>query len=102
MLRALEEDRRAILVAVPTFAAIYGNRFMPGIYDRILAHRGYDDQQTDEPESPRPDNLFGPLPGDHGAHGRFDDRALAKSSDGAFAAIWDGIKSILRAMFVRR
>jgi hypothetical protein len=30
----------------------------------------------DEPEEPgRPDNLWSPLPGDHGAHGVFDDRS---------------------------
>lgn len=31
---------------------------------------------NDEPEDPgRPDNLSSPLPGDHGAHGVFDDRS---------------------------
>ena len=40
--------------------------------------RGYDGQLTDEPAAPAaPDNLFEPLPGDHGAHGRFDARAKA-------------------------
>ncbi len=35
---------------------------------------------TDEPEDPeRPDNLWQPLPGDHGAHGRFDQIANATS-----------------------
>jgi hypothetical protein len=34
----------------------------------------------DEPEDPnRPDNLWKPLPGDHGAHGVFDDRATDRS-----------------------
>ncbi len=27
----------------------------------------------------RPDNLWSPLPGDHGAHGAFDDRAIDRS-----------------------
>jgi hypothetical protein len=31
---------------------------------------------TDEPaQADRADNLFAPVPGDFGAHGRFDDRA---------------------------
>ena len=31
---------------------------------------------TGEPEDPnRPNDLYDPLPGDRGAHGRFDDRA---------------------------
>ena len=37
-------------------------------------------QQTNEPVPPnRPDYLFAPLPGDHGAHGRFDDKAHGRS-----------------------
>ncbi|MBV9859378.1 MAG: hypothetical protein JO038_04650 [Alphaproteobacteria bacterium] len=35
---------------------------------------------TDEPANPdAPDNLFEPLPGDYGAHGRFDARASERS-----------------------
>jgi hypothetical protein len=35
---------------------------------------------TDEPEDPdRPDNLWEPVPGDHGAHGRFDHLARPTS-----------------------
>ncbi len=49
---------------------------VPGLVDRLLAHRGYEGQMAPEPEAPnRPDNLFTPLPGDHGARGRFDGRA---------------------------
>ena len=45
-----------------------------------LAATGYDGQQTDTPARPnRPDNLWHPLPGDHGAHGRFDQRSLRSS-----------------------
>jgi hypothetical protein len=37
---------------------------------------GYEAQQTDEPRRRnQPDNLFAPVPGDHGTHGPFDDRA---------------------------
>jgi hypothetical protein len=44
-----------------------------------LARNGYEAQQNDCPEDPnRPNNLWEPLPGDHGAHGTFD--ALAQSS----------------------
>jgi hypothetical protein len=51
--------------------------------DRMFARSGYAMQQSDEPEEPagRPSNLWEPLPGDWGAHGRFDDRA----SDGVLA-----------------
>jgi hypothetical protein len=41
-----------------------------------MARNGYESQQTNVPEDPaRPDNLWDPVPGDHGAHGDFDRRA---------------------------
>jgi hypothetical protein len=59
--------------------AILGERIVPGWLDHHLARIGYSGQQTDEPRPPRPDNLYDPLPGDAGAHGRFDARARPKS-----------------------
>lgn len=76
---AADHDRREILVGWPTVEAIVGNKLAPGWLDHYLARNGYDSQMTDEPEDPaRPDNLWEPVPGDHGAHGRFDH--LARSS----------------------
>jgi NAD(P)-dependent dehydrogenase (short-subunit alcohol dehydrogenase family) len=47
-----------------------------GLLARYLGRSGYRSQQTDEPRDPdRPANLWAPVPGDDGAHGRFDDRA---------------------------
>jgi hypothetical protein len=41
---------------------------------------GYEAQQYDGPEDPnRPDNLWHPVAGDHGAHGNFDSRARGRS-----------------------
>jgi NADP-dependent 3-hydroxy acid dehydrogenase YdfG len=72
---ALDHHRREINVGWTTTKAIVGNAFVPGYGDGYLADHGYE-QMTDEPEDPnRPHNLWEPLPGDHGAHGRFDDRA---------------------------
>jgi short subunit dehydrogenase len=77
---AASSDRREINVGWPTVAAIWGNNIVPRLGDVYLAHYGYDSQMTDEPEDPkRPDNLWAPLPGDHGAHGAFDDRAVERS-----------------------
>jgi len=60
--------------------AIIAQRLMPGLLDRWLALRGWEAQQSDEPRDPRaPDNLYAPVPGDHGAHGRFDAVASARS-----------------------
>ena len=45
-----------------------------------LARTGYDSQQYDGAEDPnRPNNLWEPVAGDHGAHGTFDDRARNSS-----------------------
>jgi hypothetical protein len=72
--------RREISVAAPTVAAIWGNKFASPLLDRYLARTGYDSQQTKKRADPnRPDNLWAPLPGDHGAHGRFDTRATSSS-----------------------
>jgi NAD(P)-dependent dehydrogenase (short-subunit alcohol dehydrogenase family) len=77
---ALHPERRELKVGASTLEAIWGNRLAPGLLDRYLARTGYRSQQTREPEQPgRPDNLWAPLPGDHGAHGDFDDRARALS-----------------------
>lgn len=77
---AAHHPRREIRVGWPTVKAVLGNKFIPGLLDHYLARTGYDAQQTDEPEDPdRPDNLWLPLPGDAGAHGRFDGRARGRS-----------------------
>src|SRR5205823_7736774 len=73
---AASTRRRELSVGAPTAAAIWGNKVASGLLDRYLAMTGYDSQQTDRPADPnRPDNLWQPLPGDHGAHGRFADRS---------------------------
>lgn len=78
---ASRHPRREIFVGMPTVKAIIGNRFFPGLLDRYLAATGFKGQQTDEPEDPnRPFNLYEPVPGDHGAHGRFDGQAHTNSA----------------------
>ena len=76
---AAHNDRREVYVGYPSVQAIVGNKMAPGLGDWYLARTGYDSQQRDEPEEDRPDNLWEPVPGDHGAHGVFDDRAHAHS-----------------------
>ena len=76
ILYASRHDRREIYVGIPSVKAIIGNKFFPGLLDHYLAHTCYKGQQTDEPQDPNQRyNLYEPVPGDHGAHGRFDDRA---------------------------
>src|SRR6185312_9958010 len=63
-----------------TDVVVMGNAVAPGLGDYYLAETGYESQMTGESENPgRPNNLYEPLPGDHGAHGRFDQRAHATS-----------------------
>jgi NAD(P)-dependent dehydrogenase (short-subunit alcohol dehydrogenase family) len=70
---ASRHRRREVSVGWPTVKAIVGDKFIPGLLDHYLAWIGYDAQQTSQPVDPdRPNNLFSPLPGDYGAHGRFD------------------------------
>ncbi len=72
--------RREIWVGFPSVKAIAGNKIAPGFADHYLASTGFKSQQTDQPEDPsRPDNLFTPVAGDFGAHGRFDSRAETDS-----------------------
>jgi len=73
---AAQHPRRQFFVGSPTVLAIQGQKFIPGLLDKYLGRTGYDSQQTDEPDDPnRPNNVWEPVPGDHGAHGSFDAEA---------------------------
>ncbi len=70
--------RREVWVGGSTFKAILANKVVPGFLDRYLARSGYTGQYSAERARPdAPDNLFKPIEGDFGAHGRFDREALA-------------------------
>ena len=69
---AASHRKREVYVGFPTWQTIFGNKVVPGLLDRYLARIGYQGQQTDQPEDPnRPNNLWEPVAGDHGAHGDF-------------------------------
>ncbi len=73
---AAEHPRRQLYVGASTVLSVWGNRLFPGLLDRYLARTGYEAQLASWPiEEHRRDNLYEPLPGDHGAHGEFDDEA---------------------------
>lgn len=68
--------RRRLDIAYPTLKAVIAEKFVPAVGDWYLSRQGYSSQQTDQPVSPdRKNNLWKPVPGDHGAHGSFDSRA---------------------------
>jgi len=74
---AAHHDRREIFVGNSTDIAIMGNKLFPQVGDWYLSRTGFQSQQR--PGQPKdkdaPNNLWEPLPGDHGAHGDFDDKA---------------------------
>ena len=72
-----DRPRRRTWVGESTVLTIVGNRLMGAFWDRYLAKTGYSGQQTsDTGRQMLPANLYEPVPGDHGAHGGFDDRSL--------------------------
>ncbi|GAA4401685.1 SDR family oxidoreductase [Nibrella viscosa] len=73
---AAHNPDREFKVGFPTLQAILGNKLLPLVGDWVLAKQGFQGQQSDVPEQPgRPDNLYEPVKGDYGAHGRFDEQA---------------------------
>jgi hypothetical protein len=73
------EKRREPYIGGSTLLTILGDKLAPALGDRYLARTGYESQQTAEPEEDRRDNLFEPVPGDRGTHGRFDADAHPRS-----------------------
>lgn len=77
---AATHRRRELWVGFPAVKAILGTRVIPGFLDRRLAFQAYEGQLADQEDPPgRPDNLYRPLPGDRGSHGRFDQLAASSS-----------------------
>ncbi|HZB91140.1 MAG TPA: SDR family oxidoreductase, partial [Stellaceae bacterium] len=79
---AAHARRREIYVGGSTVEAIIANKLAPGLLDRVLAHRAVGGQLARAPApADAPDNLFAPVAGDHGAHGRFDREATGTSAE---------------------
>lgn len=75
-----EHPRRHLLVGTPTHLTVWANRLVPGLLDAYLARKGYESQLAPWPiEEGRPDNLYAPVPGDHGPRGEFGDEAKGSS-----------------------
>lgn len=79
---AAHHRRKNIKLGWPTWEAIIGDSIASPLLDRYLAAMGFKGQQSDEPVAPdRRDNLWAPVPGDRGAHGRFDAMARTHSPE---------------------
>jgi NAD(P)-dependent dehydrogenase (short-subunit alcohol dehydrogenase family) len=97
---AAHNNRRELFVGFPTVHAIMGNKVAPWYADQVLAEEGVEGQQQEEPVEPdRPHNLWQPLPGDHGAHGAFDDQAHRHSPQ-AWASMHRGMLAMIGAGLV--
>lgn len=82
VVQVAKDFEREVYVGYPTVKTILGNKIVPGFLDKYLAETGYSGQQTDKLASPnRQNNLYAPLPGDHGAHGNFDSEATNFSAE---------------------
>jgi NAD(P)-dependent dehydrogenase (short-subunit alcohol dehydrogenase family) len=80
ILFAAGHRRRDIAVGAPTWLALWGHRFAPGLMDWYLGRTAFGGQMTDQPETgAHADNLFAPVAGGHSARGKFGARACSHS-----------------------
>jgi NAD(P)-dependent dehydrogenase (short-subunit alcohol dehydrogenase family) len=72
----MEHPIRELPVSWGAQKLLWGQKLSPRAGDLVLLRNGWKGQHTDEPKPVgSPDNLFDTLPGDPGAHGRFDARS---------------------------
>jgi len=77
---AASHRRREVWVGWPTVLAITAQKVVNKFLDRYLAKKAYEGQLTEEPlPGGREGNLFRPVAGSFGAHGRFDRQAAGSS-----------------------
>src|SRR2546421_2890412 len=81
VVRCCERPVRELPVGWGAQKLLWGQKLSPRAADPVLLRTGWKSQHTEElkPTS-SPDNLFEPIPGDPGAHGRFDDRSRATTA----------------------
>ncbi len=73
-LRCCERPVRELAVSWGAQKLLWGQKLSPRVGDLVLARTGWSGQTTGEPKPlGSPDILFETLPGDPGAHGRFDE-----------------------------
>jgi NAD(P)-dependent dehydrogenase (short-subunit alcohol dehydrogenase family) len=109
IVRAATHPSREIWVGWPAVKAILSTRVIPGLGDRLAAQGAYDTQMTDMPAEPgRADNLFAPVSGEFGTHGRFDSRSSSWSAQWLLskhrwsAAVLAGALLAGAALYLRR
>jgi hypothetical protein len=81
IVKAALYPKREVYVGWGAVQAVVGTMFFPGLLDRFLARKAWKGQLSSQPVdlARRKDNLHEALPGDFGAHGRFDREAKRSS-----------------------
>ncbi len=72
---AAATNDREYYVGLPAVQTILGSKLFPGLMDLFLGKTAVSGQKTEKPASHSQDYLFEAVPGDHGSHGDFDDKA---------------------------
>jgi NAD(P)-dependent dehydrogenase (short-subunit alcohol dehydrogenase family) len=81
ILHCCERPERELPVTWAAQRLLWGQKLAPRLGDLWLRRTGWKDQTTGEQKpATAPDNLYATVPGDPGAHGRFDDRAKGSSA----------------------
>ena len=88
-LHCAEHPIRELPISWGAQKLLWGQKLSPRAGDWILRRTGWKSQHTNEPKPvDAPDNLFDTLPGDPGAHGRFDDEARGST-------VWTRLRLLL-------
>ncbi|MFL5944806.1 MAG: SDR family oxidoreductase [Gaiellaceae bacterium] len=81
VLHCCERPIRELPVGWGAQKLLWGQKLSPRAGDRVLLRNGWKGQHTEELKpTDSPDNLFEPIPGDPGAHGRFDDQSRSSTA----------------------
>jgi NAD(P)-dependent dehydrogenase (short-subunit alcohol dehydrogenase family) len=88
-LHCAEHPIRELPISWGAQKLLWGQKLSPRAGDWMLRRIGWKSQHTDQPKPvDAPDNLFDTLPGDPGAHGRFDDQARGST-------VWTRLRLLL-------
>src|ERR671936_640865 len=89
VLHCAENPIRELPISWGAQKLLWGQKLSPRAGDWVLRRTGWKGQHTEEPKPvDAPDILFDTLPGDPGAHGRFDDRSRGST-------IWTKLRLLL-------
>jgi len=81
VLHCCERPIRELPVGWGAQKLLWGQKLSPRAGDFVLLRNGWKGQHTEELKpTDSPDNLFEPIPGDAGAHGRFDDQSRSTTA----------------------